>query len=417
MTYTAAPLDTKSLRKTRTGSEAIVRGTGGDLTGDPQSSGPIRILVPFNTPHLYGMERAVVELFHTMRPEVEPHFVTAESFKRARLPVIAELERLGLEHSFLPDGDGGWPGLGRPKSAGQVVKLLWTTALGNALVLRKGWSADAIYIPSPKYVMAWMAARWGRARGKPVIYHCHDLRPPRAALRLWYPLISDYVFSSEAARQEFTGYVPRTLRARTSVIPHILNIPEEGTQPAEDRIIFVGQVSRHKGIDLLIRAFMQLAPRFKSTELHLIGGVADAFKAELNALISQSGCSDRIHVWGFRSDSREILRTGSIYVQPSPPSRFLESHPMAVLEAMASGLPVVCFPSGGLREMVEHRVSGLICEEESAECLAQAIGTLLGNPEERRRLADGSRRRYRTEYSPETVRSRWLDFLKVVAKR
>jgi glycosyltransferase involved in cell wall biosynthesis len=366
------------------------------------------------------MERAVLELFEALRPEVEPHFVTAESFKRAQLPVIDEIERLNFQHSFLPDGNGGWPAWGRRKSAKHLWNLAWTTLLGNAFTLHKGWNCDAIYLPSPRYTAGWTTAAWMKARGKAVIYHSHDLRPSRTMLRPWYPLITDIVFSTETSRLETTQHAPRLGRVRSSVIPYVISIRDgmasvQGQGPP--RIVYLGQVSRHKGIELLIAAFSRASLSHPYSELHLVGGAPPDFADDLVHLISESRASDRIHFWGFRSDARDFLQSAAIYVQPSPPSRFGESFGRSVVEAMALGIPVVCFPSGALAEIVQDGKSGYVCQEETADCLAGAMSKLLRDPAERVRLGEGARARYEAEFAPSKVRQRWVHFFRRVVNK
>lgn len=372
---------------------------------------PIRVLVPFNTPYLYGMERAVLDLFSAVRPEIEAHFVSAESFRRSRLPVVKEIEARDFAHSFLPDGDGGWPPLGRPKSLAHAWKLARTISLGNIFVLTRG-SFEAIYIPSATYVHGWAAAARMRMRGLPVIYHCHDLRPPLDALKLWYPLITHYVFSTETARAIATQHAPSMLRRANAVFPLIVPSPPEPFAKEDPalRIVYVGQISLHKGIDLLIEAFERLAPTYPNAELHLVGGIATNFADQFERLLSASGVRTRIHAWGYRSDYKEILRSAIVYVQASPPTRVQEAFGRTVVEALACGLPIICFPSGSLCEIVKDHVNGIICKDESGAALAKCIGIVFENPELRHQLARGAAESFARFYSPEVTRKYWLGF-------
>ena len=71
----------------------------------------------------------------------------------------------------------------------------------------------------------------------------------------------------------------------------------------------------------------------------------------------------------------------------------------------------VAFRSGALVEIIEHNVTGLLCEEESAECLAAAIGRLLDDPALRDRLGKRAREKFEQFYSPESIREQWLKLL------
>jgi glycosyltransferase involved in cell wall biosynthesis len=104
------------------------------------------------------------------------------------------------------------------------------------------------------------------------------------------------------------------------------------------------------------------------------------------------------------------MRFAYIYVHSSPPSRFHESFGRSVVEAMAHGVPIVCFRSGALQEIVLHEETGLICEE-SAFSLASALNRFLEECEFRGVCGKGARQRYEQEYSSVVVRPRWAQML------
>lgn len=384
------------------------------LEGDPPR--PIRVIVPFNTPYLYGMERAVIELFSALRPEVEAHFVTAESFKLQDLPVISELERRGLAHSFLPDGNGGWPGWGKPSSPGEAFKLFWTTVVGNVHVLRRGWNCDVVYLPSPRYISAWCLALAMRLRGRAVLYHCHDLAPTATVFAPWNRLISHCVFSTDTARAVAGRYVPALPRLEYSVIPLVTRITNTTAAPCPNRIVYAGQLDRHKGIDLLLDAFAMVAAKCPSAELHLAGGVSDAFRKELERQAQSQSNGGRIRILGYVEDVPALLRTAAVYVQPSPPSRVQEAFGRSVVEAMAMGVPVVCFRSGSLGEIVQDGVTGMVCREENSAALADAILRLLDDSSLRKRLGEAAMLGFEQRYSERAVRERWLALFRGLAR-
>jgi glycosyltransferase involved in cell wall biosynthesis len=98
-------------------------------------------------------------------------------------------------------------------------------------------------------------------------------------------------------------------------------------------------------------------------------------------------------------------------VHSSPPSRFHESFGRSVVEAMALGVPTVCFRSGALQEIVVHEETGLICDE-SAASLTAALNRFLMDVAFRNRCGGNARRRYNELFSPGVVRDRWLQFFK-----
>jgi len=77
---------------------------------------------------------------------------------------------------------------------------------------------------------------------------------------------------------------------------------------------------------------------------------------------------------------------------------------------MSQEVPTVCFRSGGLQEMVVHEKTGLVCEEETPECLAANIRRFLDDPRFRSSCARGALSRFQELYSDDRIRARWIEF-------
>ena len=142
-----------------------------------------------------------------------------------------------------------------------------------------------------------------------------------------------------------------------------------------------------------------------------MGGCGEDFRRELDREIASGDLEDRVRFWGFREDATRLMRFAYVYVHTSPPSRFHESFGRSVVEAMAHGVPTVCFRSGALQEIVLHEKTGLICEE-SASSLASALNRFLEECEFRDACGKGARQRYKQEYSSVVVRPRWAKLLR-----
>src|ERR1700686_3420596 len=81
-----------------------------------------RVLVPLVTPYLYGMERAVIELFDSLRPEVEPYFLQSNRIFQLQLPIIREMTRRRFSVQFLPD-QTHWERLAKPRSFKHLYRM------------------------------------------------------------------------------------------------------------------------------------------------------------------------------------------------------------------------------------------------------------------------------------------------------
>lgn len=120
-----------------------------------------------------------------------------------------------------------------------------------------------------------------------------------------------------------------------------------------------------------------------------------ALRAELEGEIERRGLRDRVRLYGASDRVPEILAASDLFVLPSQ----LEGMSNAILEAMASGLPVVAFRVGGNPELVVHGETGLLCEAGDHGALAAAIGRLVRHREERAAMGEHARRVAVSEFS------------------
>ncbi|MGA7294299.1 MAG: glycosyltransferase, partial [Terriglobales bacterium] len=141
-----------------------------------------------------------------------------------------------------------------------------------------------------------------------------------------------------------------------------------------------------------------------------VGDCPNNFREEFDRLRGDHRVADRVKYWGYRADALHLLQSAYLYVHTSPPSRVQESFGRSVVEAMALGVPTVCFGSGALQEIVVDGETGFICEE-SPTALADAIRKMLDDEDLRNHCGERAADRYRTFYSNDHVRLRWLKFL------
>jgi glycosyltransferase involved in cell wall biosynthesis len=364
------------------------------------------------------MERAVIEIFDALRPDVDSHFVQSNMIYKARLPVIEEMCRRGLSISLLPDKIH-WPKIGRPRSLRTLCEMLKAVLLGNLAVLRASGNKDVLYVPGISYgYFAFFTALWFRIRGRRVIHHFHDLGTNTRGFPLWVGLVTDFVHNTEFGYTVVSGTLRGIRHKRNVVIPYILDIKRCGLKEQDNEsclsgkrnLFYVGQISRHKGVDILLQAFTAIAERHSDAMLHLVGGCAEDFMHELEEACSFPSLAGRVKYWGYREDVLRLLRSAYLYVQSSPPSRFHESYGRSVVEAMALGIPTVCFRSGALQEVVVHEQTGAVCEEAPSS-LASAINRFLTDVDFRNECGRNAKRRYEESYAPQAVRRRWVDFL------
>lgn len=153
----------------------------------------------------------------------------------------------------------------------------------------------------------------------------------------------------------------------------------------------VGELSRVKGQDDFVRAAAAVARgRVGEVEFVVVGEDASPSKsnrAALERLIAETGLQERVHLLGRREDVPEILASLDLFVSASRSEGF----GLAIVEAMAAGVPVVATATDGAREIVEDEVTGTLVPVGDTGALAGAVLSLLGDPV--RRALSGSRAR------------------------
>ena len=188
-----------------------------------------------------------------------------------------------------------------------------------------------------------------------------------------------------------------------------LGIPE-----TSDLIIgTVGRITRKKGSEYLIEAAAKLHPHFPNLHVLVIGGQLstdpEPFQAKLMEKIHTLGLDKHVTLTGERQDIPEILGILDIFTLPTFTH---EGLPRSILEAMSIGLPVVATDIRGCREAVVHGKTGLIVPPQNSEKLAEALGTLMSNPQLRQVYGKASRERIEAEYDEELVFQRLTEFYK-----
>jgi glycosyltransferase involved in cell wall biosynthesis len=162
--------------------------------------------------------------------------------------------------------------------------------------------------------------------------------------------------------------------------------PEEA-QSAVVEIVSVGRLSPEKGFSILLEALAELRGRDVTARLSLIGDGPD--RAELTSDIERLGLGDMVTLTGELPPEQVAarLRTAQIFCLPS----FSEGLPISIMEAMASGVPVVATNIAGIPELARNEVTALTVPASNAQALAAALERLIVSPELRRSLATAAR--------------------------
>ncbi|MGA2568880.1 MAG: glycosyltransferase family 4 protein [Terracidiphilus sp.] len=178
------------------------------------------------------------------------------------------------------------------------------------------------------------------------------------------------------------------------------NVRERFRIPDDARLIgFVGRFTRDKGLTELIDAFDRILVAQPSARLLLVGwfdNAEDALDSEHRRRILDNR---RIHCTGFVGDTAPYYRAMDVAVLPT----WREGFPNVVLEASATGIPVVTTECTGARDSVVPEVTGLLVPPGHPEAISEAVVKLLRDPERRQRMGLAARSWVVGHYSESSV--------------
>lgn len=209
----------------------------------------------------------------------------------------------------------------------------------------------------------------------------------RRRRRRLFPEVDMFLPISEAvAALSLEGVEPERVRIVPSSVPDDVSPPADAPPaflPEGEFVLFVGQLGRHKGIDVLLAAHRAMR---RAVPLVVIGPPRD----DTPELVG----SPTRPVHRFEDlDHATIMRCFAAATVSVVPSQWAEPMGLVAVESMAAGTPVVVSDVGGLSELVEGGRTGVIVPPGSVAELASALDALMDDPARRQELAQRGRRR------------------------
>ena len=177
--------------------------------------------------------------------------------------------------------------------------------------------------------------------------------------------------------------------------------------------MFVGRLAEKKGVTYLIEAMKQI-----DAKLYIIGKgpLEQSLKEQAKAL------GEKVVFLGPKSHDElpELMASADLFVAPSIVAQDgdQEGLPVSIMEAMASGLPVVAGISGGTKDIVADGVNGYVLDAKNVQLLVQKINDIVCNDELQREMSKGAIKTAQ-EYSYDTIGQKYFDLIrnKVVNKK
>ena len=297
---------------------------------------------------------------------------------------------------------------GTPEGGRATWGNLTRTLVDSVRVWRGARGQDVVHInsalaPTVTVLRAGLMALAARLRGCTVLVHAHGgnietwLTTRRAALVMracMWPA-DGVVAVWESGCQALARVLgPRRVRLVDN------GVDTDRFRPAEHvdrvpRVLYVGLLTPRKGVLDLLTASRMLAEEGLEHELLLLGGTPDEGPQAAEPVLAAAEGAATLLGTRLPEEMPAAYAEGDVFCLPS----WWEAMPLSVLEAMASGLPVVASDVGDVARLVEDGVSGYVVPARSPDELAGALRKLLDDPGLRRRMGKAGRRRAEERFS------------------
>ena len=363
------------------------------------------ILFVHNNNDLYGAEVVLLELIRGLDRTLFKPMVVLPADVRHINRLSAKLQEEGIPFRFIRMG------VIRRRYFGPlgIIRFALNCLTGVATLV---WIAlshriDIIHSNTVSVPCGAIAAKLLR---RPHIWHVHEMvTRPAVARRIVHRFVTRMSTVVVAVSNAVKNHILEDCPGQAEKIRVILNGIDvdrfaESTENSAIRQQFgiseqdclvgmVGKVCRWKGQLLLVEAARLVCALRPDISFLAVGGVFDDERYYMDAFrdaVVQSGLESRFRISDYSSDVRPFLRAFDIFVLPSTePDPF----PTVVLEAMASGRPVVASGHGGPIEMIVEGETGLLFTPGSAESLASAVLSLSGNMAHSREMGRNGQKR------------------------
>ncbi len=259
-----------------------------------------------------------------------------------------------------------------------------------------------------------VGAYWAKRNRLPHLWHIHEILPgPAPLVKLLSTLLDQSTAYPIAVSNAVANHWQPVLKKSKIQVIHNgipydefladypnargrLNLPESSIL-----IGMVGRINPGKGQLFFLELAEKLSRKYPNTHFVLVGDPFPGYEPILEELkkgIEEKGLGTRVSYLGFREDIPEIMATLDIFVLPS---NLPDSFPTVILEAMASGKPVLATRSGGASEMVLDQETGFLIPIGDTASALESLEKLIGNQELRKAYGEAGRKRVLQEYSLE----------------
>ena len=234
---------------------------------------------------------------------------------------------------------------------------------------------------------------WGFKKGVPAARRAIAWLAENALARAAREIVC--VCESEARLARRALFVkPRALRVIRNGLPDPPCVAASATRPGPVRAAMVARFQEPKRHDLAVRAMARISA---PVELLLVGEGPNRVAVE--ALAGELGLDGKVRFLGERDDVSTLLGGCDFFLLVSDH----EAMPISVLEALRAGIPVAASSVGGIPELIDDGVNGILIRDPSIESIARAISRLACDPTERARLGRQARQRFLERHTEDSM--------------
>lgn len=356
-------------------------------------------------PSIGGIERVVQDIAEGLKDEVDMEVLVCQPKGKGADEVLNGI-RIRRCSSF-----------GTLFSLPLSINFLWE-------LRRRSKEKDIIQFHAP-FPLGDLGCLLSGYKGKVVLYWHSDVVKQKKLMLLYRPIMERFLKRADAIIVSTEGIINgssylKPYKNKCIIIPfavdkqtlikgkeYICNRIEVMSAPV--KFLFVGRLVYYKGVDVMLRAFIQI----KNAELTIIG--TGILENELKELVQNSGASQRVHFRGkvSKEDLYKAYETCDVLVLPSVAKS--EAFGLVQIEAMAFGKPVINtnLPSG-VPEVSLNGITGLTIEPGDENELREAMNWLVMHPDERDKMGKAARGRVDENYTMDAMMCRMMHAYKRV---
>lgn len=270
------------------------------------------------------------------------------------------------------------------------------------IVEREHYSLICCHTPVASILTRFIAKKNRIKRGTKVIYTAHGFHfykgAPLKNWLLYYPVEKicsyftdvliiinqeDYALAKRKMKAKQIEYVPGvgldTQKFANTQVDRAAKRRELGVPEDAMVLMSVGELNHNKNHEVVIKALAQL----DQENLHYLIAGRGYLLEHLKSVAEELGVGDRVHFLEYRTDIAELYKISDICVFPS----FREGLPVALMEAMACGLPAVCSDIRGNNDLIDEK-GGILFEPTDIDACKSALEQLIENEELRKSMAE-----------------------------